>query len=61
MSAQQLAMAQVQENEQPKSCPFCGSHDLSEGLWSLDDGEVDSIECNQCYAGAPKEVWNARA
>ena len=38
-------------------CPFCGSTDLTKNLWSLDDGEVDAIECNQCCAGAPAESW----
>jgi len=61
MSVQQLAVVSDQESDQPKCCPFCGSHDLSLGLWSLDEGEVDSIECNKCYAAAPKSVWNDRA
>jgi hypothetical protein len=40
--------------------PHCGSHDLSENLWSLDAGEVDAIECNQCFSGAPVEAWERR-
>ena len=42
-----------------KPCPFCGSTSLSTNLWSLDGGEVDAIECLQCYAGAPLSTWNA--
>lgn len=41
-------------------CPHCGSTDLSSGFWSLDDEEVDAVECNNCYAGAPERVWNQR-
>ncbi len=41
-------------------CPFCGGTDLTPGYWSLDDGEVDSVECDNCYAGAPVEAWNKR-
>jgi len=41
-------------------CPFCGSTDLSKNLWSLNGGEVDAVECNGCYAGAPKESWIKR-
>jgi len=41
-------------------CPFCGSTDLSIGDWYLDAGEVNSIECNQCFAGAPEREWNER-
>ena len=43
-----------------KPCPFCGSDDLAENDWCLDDGEVDAIECRNCLAGAIKEVWNER-
>ena len=43
-------------------CPFCGSSDLSEGMWCLDDtGEVDAVECADCYAGAPIACWQKRA
>ncbi len=41
-------------------CPFCGSTNLTPGYWSLDDGEVDSVECDDCYAGAPVDAWNKR-
>ena len=42
-------------------CPFCGSLELSTNLWSLEDGEVDAIECDICYAGAPVKSWIDRA
>ena len=41
-------------------CPHCGSADLSSSFWSLDDEEVDAVECNNCYAGAPERAWNQR-
>ena len=44
-----------------KVCPFCGSINLSTGLWSLDSGEVDALECLDCYAGAPLDAWDRRA
>jgi len=44
-----------------KPCPHCGSTDLLDGSWYLDDEEVDAIECNACKAGAPASVWNERA
>jgi len=43
-----------------RPCPFCGSTDLLDGDWYLDDEEVDAIECSQCAAGAPAPVWNRR-
>jgi len=43
------------------TCPFCGGGNLTPGLWSLDSGEVDSIECDNCFAGAPLTAWNKRA
>jgi hypothetical protein len=48
------------EVNKDRPCPFCGGNELSPGYWSLDDEEVDSIECDNCYAGAPKRVWNQR-
>lgn len=47
-------------SDKNKPCPFCGSTDLATGYWSLDGGEVDSLECNNCYAGAPVSTWNQR-
>ena len=46
--------------KEPESlpCPFCGSESLYDSTWSLDEGEVDALECSQCYAGAPTTVWN---
>jgi hypothetical protein len=41
-------------------CPFCGSTDLIDGSWYIDDEEVDAVECNACKAGAPTRVWNER-
>jgi len=41
-------------------CPFCGSHDLINGLWSLDTGEVNAVECIKCFAGAPLKTWGQR-
>lgn len=41
-----------------KSCPFCGGNNLSENLWSLDEGEADAIECNDCLGAALKDTWN---
>lgn len=39
-------------------CPFCGGKHFSENTWSLESGEVDALECNSCYAGAPLSSWN---
>jgi len=44
-----------------KACPFCGSTNLVDGSWYLEDEEVAAIECNDCTAGAPASVWNRRA
>ncbi len=45
-------------------CPFCGSARLRKTDWLLadDDGEreVDVIECLDCDAAAPAEIWNSR-
>ncbi len=41
-------------------CPFCGSTYLIKGLWSLGGGEVDAVECNSCFAGAPVDAWIKR-
>ena len=41
-------------------CPFCGSTDLTSNTWSMDEGEKPAIECNNCYAGAPTDVWDRR-
>ena len=43
-----------------KCCPFCGSYDLVAGSWYIDDDEVDSWECRECYGSAPQRVWNKR-
>ena len=42
-----------------KPCPFCRSTDLSENLWSLESGEAEAIECNNCLSGALKVIWNS--
>jgi hypothetical protein len=42
-------------------CPHCGSTDLIDGSWYIDDAEVDAVECESCKAVAPAEVWNQRA
>lgn len=42
-------------------CPFCGSADLVMASWYVDDDEVDAIECEQCKAGAPIDIWNSRS
>jgi hypothetical protein len=41
-------------------CPFCGSTNLLDGSWYVDDEEVAAIECDDCKAGAPASVWNRR-
>lgn len=41
-------------------CPHCGSSNLATSLWCLDEGEVDAIECSDCFAGAPLTVWDMR-
>ena len=38
-------------------CRYCGSTDLLTNLWSTDDGEIDAIECKDCMAGAPLNIW----
>lgn len=40
-----------------KPCRFCGSTDLLMNLWSTEEGEVDAVECSNCLAGAPLDVW----
>lgn len=40
--------------EKPKSCPFCGSSDVH---YKIDD---TGVECHQCEAAAPADVWNSR-
>jgi len=39
---------------------FVGGLNLSAGFWSLDGGEVDAVECDDCYAGAPATSWSTR-
>lgn len=39
-------------------CPFCGGHLLDTNMWTLEDEEVDAVECKNCYAGAPLATWN---
>ena len=41
-------------------CPLCKSTNLVPGFWTLDKGEVDSVECCDCYCGAPAESWVKR-
>ena len=48
-------MPQSYENAPP--CPFCGGTDLLVGLWSVDEGEIDSLECKNCHGSAPTDVW----
>ena len=50
----------VLEQALKMSCPLCKSHNLIKNLWSLNDGEVDAVECNDCHAGAPAESWVKR-
>ena len=38
-------------------CPCCGSSNLTANLWSLNNGEADAVECNDCLAGAPNSSW----
>jgi hypothetical protein len=42
-------------------CPFCGSTNLVDGHWYIDDEEHHAVECDDCKAGAPASVWNIRA
>ena len=49
-------------SEHNYTCPFCGSYHLREVGWQLPDEnglpeEVDALECQQCYAGAPLSAW----
>ena len=41
-------------------CPLCHSTNLVDSSWYLEDGEVDAVECNDCYAGAPVTAWQDR-
>jgi hypothetical protein len=42
-------------------CPFCGSTTLAYAEWFLPDrGITPVIECEQCFAGAPFDVWQKR-
>ena len=47
-------------NKTIKPCPLCASTDISKNKWSLEQGEVDAYECNNCYCGAPVQAWNER-
>jgi hypothetical protein len=42
----------------PNPCPSCGSNRLDSNFWIIDHEEVDALECADCKAGAPLEVWN---
>lgn len=44
-----------------KPCPFCGSTKLTVGWWCVEDDDVESIECDDCYGGAPFASWQNRA
>lgn len=44
-----------------KPCPFCGSTNLTINQWSIDDGEIDAVECLDCYGSAPANTWNQRS
>lgn len=44
-----------------RPCPFCGSTNLVDGHWYIDDEEHHAVECDDCKAGAPAAVWNRRA
>ena len=39
-------------------CRYCGLDNLSLNEWSLDGGEVEAVECNNCLSGAIKTTWN---
>ena len=59
--AEQPDTAEVSPSQEPLlRCPFCGSDNLLDGFWCLDDEEVDAVECGSCYAGAPIKSWNNR-
>ena len=60
VTALKIAPLNILEQALETHCPFCGSTDLSKSIWSLNGGEVDAVECNQCYAGAPAEAWIKR-
>jgi hypothetical protein len=47
--------AQIDEWWLDYPCPFCGSDQLTMGLWSL------SVECTRCCAGAPLTAWLDRS
>jgi len=42
-------------------CPFCGSRELRITDWFDEDGKYDAIECGQCKAAAPANIWPQRA
>lgn len=48
------------EVPKPLPCPFCGSTDLAESEWYLEDGEHEAWECESCKSGAIKSAWNQR-
>ena len=39
-------------------CRYCEHFNSAPNTWWLESGEVDAIECANCYAGATKDVWN---
>lgn len=50
--------ARVGADMSHRPCPFCGSTEITENHWHTDDGEIDSVECSQCLAGAPADIWD---
>jgi len=41
-------------------CSFCGGTDLKPDEWFVNGKLIRLIKCLQCYASAPKTVWNKR-
>lgn len=52
--------AECKQSEVILPCPCCDSTNTTKNLWSLDSGEVDAIECNDCLCGAPLTSWQNR-
>lgn len=48
------------DNKEILPCPCCKGSNLTPNLWSLDTGEIDAIECDDCLCGAPLTAWQNR-
>ena len=60
MTSDQMSEYEKRDPVDILPCPLCKSTGYSTNMWSVDDGEVNAIECNDCLCGAPLESWQNR-